>query len=257
MIWIGTSGWVYPHWQGRFYPSDLRPAEQLAYYARHFPTVEINRNFYHQPGRAQFAEWARQARAVHPDFCFAVKASRYLTHLKKLLDTDRGISRLMEAVGGLGTTLGPLLFQLPPHWRANAERLERFVAALPPGHAYAFEFRDPSWYQPAIFRILERAGCALVIPIAGDDPTPRSLPMLGPFAYLRFHFGARGTGFGDDELRLWADHIEAESANNRDVYAYFNNDPDGHAIFDAERLHALLEGRVPPRAVAGAKCLGE
>ncbi len=244
MIWIGTSGWAYPHWQGPFYPADLRPSEQLTYYARHFPTVEINRSFYRQPSREQFARCASQVQAVNPQFCFAVKASRYLTHLKKLLDTDRGISRLMDAVGGLGTALGPLLFQLPPHWRANAERLRRFVAALPPGHAYAFEFRESSWYQPDIFRILEDAGCALVIPIAGVDPTPRSLPTLGPFAYLRFHFGAHGTGFADDELRFWADRLAAEASDHRDAYVFFNNDPDGHAIVDAERLHTLLEGRV-------------
>jgi uncharacterized protein YecE (DUF72 family) len=243
MIWIGTSGWVYPHWRGRYYPPDLRVEEQLTFYAGHFPTVEINRSFYRQPDRTQFTAWARQALAVHPGFRFAVKASRYLTHLKKLLDTDRGISRLMDAVAGLGTALGPLLFQLPPHWHANAERLERFIAALPLGHAYAFEFREPSWYQPDTLHILERSACALVIPIAGADLTPRALPSPGPFAYYRFHYGVQGTGFGDDELRFWADHIAAVK-NKRDVYAYFNNDPDGHAVADAERLRALLEGKV-------------
>lgn len=245
MIWIGTSGWVYPHWRDRFYPSDLQVEEQLAFYARHFPTVEINRSFYRQPDRKQFEAWAQQALTVHPGFCFAVKASRYLTHLKKLLDADRGIARLMDAVAGLGEALGPILFQLPPHWHANAERLERFIAALPSGHAYAFEFREPDWYQADILHILEHSGCALVIPIAGDDPTPRSLPSPGPFAYFRFHQGAHGTGFGDDELHSWADRIAAETANKRDVYAYFNNDPDGHAVTDAKRLRELLQGRAP------------
>jgi uncharacterized protein YecE (DUF72 family) len=244
MIWIGTSGWVFPHWQGRFYPPELPEAELLAYYARHFSTVEINRSFYRQPSREQFAAWARQAVAVHPGFRFAVKASRYLTHLKKLLDTGSGISRLMDAVGGLGAALGPLLFQLPPRWHSNAERLERFIAALPSGYLYAFEFREPSWYQPDILRILEHHGCALVIPIAGSDQAPRSLPTLGPFAYLRFHWGAHGTGFGDEELRFWAERMTTMAAAGRDVYAYFNNDPDGHAIADAQRLRSLLEGKV-------------
>lgn len=245
MIWIGTSGWVYPHWQGRFYPTSMRAEEQLTFYAQRFPTVEINRSFYRQPDREQFAAWSRQALAAHPGFCFATKASRYLTHLKKLLDTERGIERLMEAVSGLGAALGPILFQLPPHWRANAERLERFVAALPPNHAYAFEFRDPSWYAPEILRILEQTGCAVVIPVAGDDPTPRSLPHIGPFAYIRFHWGAHGAGFSDDELRFWASRMAEDSAHGRDAYIYFNNDTEGHAITDAERMRALLEGRVP------------
>ena len=118
MIWIGTSGWVYPHWVERFYPPDLPAQDQLAYYAQHFPTVEINRSFYRLPTRDQFRSWAEQT-AAHPGFLFAVKASRYITHLKKLRDVDEALDRFIDAVAGLGKQLGPCLYQLPPHWRAD------------------------------------------------------------------------------------------------------------------------------------------
>src|SRR5215469_18585401 len=121
MIWIGTSGWVYPHWAGRFYPTDLHEHDWLTYYARYFSTVEINRSFYRLPTNEQFHAWARQ-RVSHPAFLFAVKASRYITHLKKLKDPQEAITRLMASAHGLGEHLGPFLYQLPPNWRANPQR---------------------------------------------------------------------------------------------------------------------------------------
>ncbi|MBX6342487.1 MAG: DUF72 domain-containing protein, partial [Thermomicrobiaceae bacterium] len=131
-IWIGTSGWVYPHWVGRFYPERLPEREWLRYYADRFPTVEINRSYYRLPTRAQFHAWFEQT-AAHPRFCFAVKASRYITHMKKLRGTDEAVARLVEAARGLETRLGPFLYQLPPHWRADPDRLDRFLASLPAG----------------------------------------------------------------------------------------------------------------------------
>lgn len=240
MLRIGTSGWVYPHWIGRFYPRDLPAHDQLAYYARHFPTVEINASFYKLPDRAQFQSWAQQT-AGTPGFCFAVKASRYVTHLKKLQDVEEGLARLIAAAGGLGSQLGPFLYQLPPHWRANPARLAQFLALLPRQYRAAFEFRDSSWFQPEILRLLEDAHCSLVVAIGGASPTPHDTPDIGPFRYYRFHTGQQGIGFTDSELAFWVERIARSTANGCDVYAYFNNDAEGHAVADAQRLRTLLD----------------
>jgi len=240
MIWIGTSGWAYPHWVGRFYPQGMPAQEQLAYYARYFPTVEINRSFYRLPTREQFCSWADQV-APHRDFQFAVKASRYITHLKKLDGASEAVARLVTAAEGLGERLALFLYQLPPHWRANPSRLAQFVAVLPRQHRAAFEFRDPTWFQPEIARILNDAGCAQVIAVGGTLPLPANTASAGPFRYLRFHHGAYHIGFTDDELHLWARQLAADAAKGLDAYVYFNNDLDGHAIADAQRLRELLE----------------
>jgi uncharacterized protein YecE (DUF72 family) len=239
MIWIGTSGWVYPHWVGRFYPRELPARDQLTYYARHFATVEINRSFYRLPDRNQFASWAEEV-AAHPGFCCAVKASRYITHLKKLHDTGAAVARLIVSAEGLSEHLGPFLYQLPPHWRANAPRLAQFVATLPRHYRAAFEFRDPTWFQPAITQILKDAGCALVIAIGGSHPTPLDIATAGPFHYLRFHHGAHDIGFSDAELAFWAERLAITDEQGHDAYVYFNNDAEGHAITDALRLRAML-----------------
>lgn len=242
MIWIGTSGWVYPHWNGRFYPAHLPAREQLAYYAQHFPTVEINRSFYRLPTRQQFSGWAEQVSAP-PDFLFAVKASRYITHLKKLLDPRDAIARLMQSAAGLGRHLGPFLYQLPPHWRADPTRLEQFISFLPRDQQAAFEFRDPSWFQPdvlkALTRILNNAGCTLVIAIGGTLPTPLDIAPIGPFRYLRFHNGAHGTGLSDEELTFWANRLRAYPPDLTS-YVYFNNDPEAHAVKNALHLRELV-----------------
>jgi uncharacterized protein YecE (DUF72 family) len=244
MIWIGTSGWAYPHWNGRFYPRNLPDRSQLAYYARHFLTVEINRSFYRLPTRDQFQAWAEEV-TTHPTFHFAVKASRYITHLKKLQHVEAGVTRLIAAAEGLGNRLGPFLYQLPPNWRANAPRLEQFIALLPRQYRAAFEFRDPSWFQPEILHILNAAGCALVIAIGGPCPTPLDIPLTGPFHYFRFHHGASSISFSDAELAFWARRIAA-AAENHDVYVYFNNDVEGYAITNARRLRELLGPAAAP-----------
>jgi uncharacterized protein YecE (DUF72 family) len=237
VIHIGTSGWVYPHWIERFYPRDLPAQDQLGYYAQCFTTVEINASFYRLSSRDQFQAWAAQT-ANTPGFTFAFKASRYITHRKKLRDAGVGFARLFAAAEGLGEQLGPFLYQLPPHWRANPNRLAGFLAPLPRQHRAAFEFRDPSWFQPAILRLLDDAGCALVTAIGGLHFTRLETPQVGAFRYLRFHTGLYGMGFTDSELAFWAERIARERFAGRDVYVYFNNDADGHAIVDAERLRA-------------------
>lgn len=242
-IWIGTSGWVYPHWMGCFYPPHMPVRDQLPFYARHFPTVEINRSFYRLPTRDQFHAWAEQT-ASHPGFRFAVKASRYITHLKKLHNAEEGINRLVTAAEGLGAQLGPFLYQLPPHWHANLPHLEQFVAHLPLKHQAAFEFRDPSWLEakniPDLGRILGDAGCALVTSIGGSLSTPLDISAIGSFRYYRFHHGAYGTGFSDDELAFWSKRLAADACTGCDIYVYFNNDPQGYAIKDAFKLRELL-----------------
>ncbi|GHO84028.1 DUF72 domain-containing protein [Dictyobacter formicarum] len=250
MIWIGTSGWVYPHWMERFYPKKLPEREQLAYYARYFPTVEFNRSFYQLPTREQFANLYQQTRE-HPGFRFAVKGSRYLTHMKKLHDPAEGISRLVTAAEGLQERLGPFLYQLPPHWHVNLERLANFVQQLPRTHQAAFEFRDPTWLQPEHFprlaQILQDAGFALVLSVGGPLPTPLDLPAIGPFTYVRFHHGAHGIGLTEEELTFWAQRLKDEANKERDVYAYFNNDIDAYAIHNALRLRELVGSQaVPP-----------
>jgi uncharacterized protein YecE (DUF72 family) len=242
-VWIGTSGWDYPHWRGRFYPPGLPVHEQLGYYAQTFPTVEIDRSFYRLPTFEQFQTWAAHV-AVSPGFRFAVKASRYITHLKKLKETQEGVSRLLAAAGGLGEHLGVVLYQLPPHWHADPARLEAFLARLPPATPAAFELRDPSWFEPATLLRLEQmltaAHAALAIGIGGDYPTPRGVPLIGPFCYLRFHAGAAGIGFTDAELAGWAERLAQVAEAGYESYAYFNNDAEGHAIADARRLRQML-----------------
>ncbi len=244
MIWIGTSGWVYPHWMKRFYPANLPIRDQLSYYARYFPTVEINRSFYRLPTYEQFHAWAEQT-ALHPGFHFAVKASRYITHMHKLQNAEEGITRLINATRGLGADYtGPFLYQLPPRWHANPQRLAQFIAQLPGNQQAAFEFRDPTWFQSEtvqeLKRILSDAGCALVVAIGNGLPTPLDLPSIGPFGYVRFHGGAHGTGLSEEELTFWAGRLASEASGGREIYVYFNNDPEGYAVRNALRLRELM-----------------
>jgi len=240
MIWIGCSGWVYKHWRGCFYPAELKQREWLRYYARHFPTVEINRSFYRLPSQANFVAWAAEV-ADRPVFSFAVKASRYLTHLKKLYGPEEPLARLVGAAEGLGGRLGPILYQLPPRWPADAVRLGYFLDRLPWHVRAAFEFRDSSWYSPEILHLLDAHGCALVRAIGGYY-TPLEVPDTGGFRYLRVHGGLYGIGLTEGELGFWAERIAGDAAAGRDVYIYFNNDPDCHAITNAFRLRELLAG---------------
>ena len=248
MIRIGTSGWDYPHWNARFYPPGLPHAERLRFYARHFATVEINRSYYRLPAREQFAAWRAEVAGVDGDFVFAVKASRYITHLKKLRGVEEALARLVESVSGLGTDLGPYLYQLPPHWRADPDRLEAFVGLLPRDARNAFEFRDPSWYTPRVLDILNDHNCALVAAVGGALTTPPDVPLVGPFRYIRFHSGQHGIGLDADELAHWSGRIAADAAAGLDVYAYFNNDPEGYAVRDATALLGLLAAGPAPDA---------
>jgi uncharacterized protein YecE (DUF72 family) len=243
MIWIGTSGWVYPHWIGRFYPTGLSIRSRLSYYAHSFPTVEINRSFYRLPNADQFRVWAEQVEAC-PHFLFAVKASRYLTHMKKLLDAEEGIARLKDVTRPLGEHLGSFLYQLPPHWRANLLRLEQFISHLPKEQKAAFEFRDPTWFHAenlqALRHILGNTGHVLVTSVGGPLPTPLDLPAIGPFSYIRVHNGEQSIGLSDAELGFWAQRLITLAEQGREVYVYFNNDQEAFAVHNALRLRELV-----------------
>jgi len=236
-LWIGTSGWVYKHWLGIFYPRAMPGDRQLPFYAEHFPTVEVNFSFYRLPERSVFELWRGQ---TPPDFLFAVKGSRYLTHMKKLKDPEEPLSRLMDRARGLEEKLGPILFQFPHTWHADVDRLGAFLDALRryPGQRYTFEFRHRSWLSPAVYSLLETAGAALCLPVGPN--VPLDLRLTAPWTYIRMHSGQYGTGYTDGELHSWANRIRSFIRDSVDTYVYFNNDPEGHAIRDAERLGIML-----------------
>jgi uncharacterized protein YecE (DUF72 family) len=242
-LWIGTSGWVYRHWMGLFYPARMPGEQLLPFYAERFDTVEVNYSFYRLPERSVFETWRRQTPA---GFLFAVKASRYLTHMKKLKDPDEPLRRLFERVSGLEEKLGPVLFQFPHTWTLNLGRLEHFFEALQPyaSYQFAFEFRHHSWLQPSVFQLLERHAAALCLPVS--PAVPIELRTTTDWTYVRFHGGRYGIGLDDQELGEWAARVSDFRARGLSTYVYFNNDPEGHALRDAERLRAkLLELAAP------------
>lgn len=234
---IGTSGWVYPHWRGVFYPPDLPQSRWYVHYAGEFDTVEINYSFYRLPSEAAFDRWREQA----PEgFIYAVKANRYITHIKRLKEAAEPLERFLARARRLGDKLGPILWQLPPNWRANPERLEAFAGLLPPDLTHAFEFRDPRWFIEPVRRILERHGLAFCIFHMPGLPCPTWV--TGEVVYLRFHGSgtAYGGRYGRDGLRPWAARILEWLREGREVYAYFNNDAFGFAVKDAQELRGLL-----------------
>jgi uncharacterized protein YecE (DUF72 family) len=234
---VGCSGWQYRHWRGSFYPEDLPLSRWFDHYARQFDTVEINNTFYRLPERATFASWGRRAPIR---FVFAVKASRFLTHMKKLKDPEEPIARLFSRMRGLGRHLGPVLYQLPPGWKADVERFAHFLAALPRGARHAVEFRDPSWYSPEIRALMERHRVALCLHDMPGSATDQE--KVGPFVYVRFHGATAkyGGGYPEERLRRWSDWLNARRDEGRDVYAFFNNDIGAHAPRDAMTLRRLM-----------------
>jgi uncharacterized protein YecE (DUF72 family) len=236
-IWIGTSGWVYRHWQNIFYPPNLPAAQQLPFYAEHFATVEVNMSFYRLPERSVFESWQQQ---TPEGFLFAVKGSRYITHMKKLKDPEEPVARLMDRASGLDEKLGPILFQFPQRWPIDLARLEGFLEALRPyvPQRFAFEFRHASWLCAEVYALLMQAGAALCLPYS--TTLPLDVRLTTDWTYIRIHGGQHGIGLDDSELGVWADRIHTFRDTGADSYVYFNNDPDGHAVRDAERLRNLL-----------------
>jgi uncharacterized protein YecE (DUF72 family) len=236
-IRIGCSGWNYRHWRGPFYPADLPVKRWFAHYASTFDTVEINNSFYRLPKAETFDAWREQA---PPGFRYAVKANRFLTQAKKLKDCAEPIARMMAPVRHLGTTLGPILYQLPPRFRVNLERLDEFLSLLPKDLTHVFEFREPSWHVPDTLALLERHGASFCTHDMPGLAAPRWA--VGPVAYARFH-GGLGKYYGrypDEALLGWTDWMIEQAAAGRDVWAYFNNDAEAQAIDDALTLKAMV-----------------
>jgi uncharacterized protein YecE (DUF72 family) len=243
---IGCSGWHYKSWRGVVYPDDLPASAWLRAYTRRFATVELNNSFYRLPSEETFAGWRAQ---VPRGFVFAVKASRFLTHIKRLHDPDEPLTRLLTHARPLGPTLGPLLYQIPPRWFPDAARLETFLAALPPRLApgsrvrlhHVLEMRDPRGYAPWVIDLLRQYGVTLCVHDMHGSESP--LLVVGPIVYVRFHgYGAKyGGSYPLEVLDEWAAWLRRALAGGRDAYVYFNNDMHGHAVYDAERLRVLVE----------------
>jgi uncharacterized protein YecE (DUF72 family) len=236
-VYVGTSGWQYADWKGRFYPQDVPQRQWLPYFSERFPTVEINNTFYMLPKPETFAGWRERS---SKDFIFVVKASRYVTHIRRLRDCEEPVSRFWKHAGRLGRKLGPVLFQLPPNLQADVDLLETFLKLLPRTMRAAFEFRHESWDLPEVRQALDRKGCALVI---ADRPGDRPRDVVtGGWTYLRFHQGRRAApGYPRSKLARYADAMAGMRAD--EAWVFFNNDPTGAAIRDAYTFTELLQER--------------
>jgi uncharacterized protein YecE (DUF72 family) len=238
-IRIGASGWHYKHWRGPFYDAKLPASRMLAVYLEHFDTVEINNSFYRLPSEETFANW----RAATPaDIRFAVKASRFITHNKKLGDPESALDKFFPRVEKLKEKLGPILFQLPPQWRANAERLEGFLRLLPAGLRYAFEMRNETWHNNAIFRILSAYNAAFCVYHLAGFEAPVTL--TADFTYLRLHGpGGKYQGsYSREALRRWAQKIEEWRGKLKAIYVYFDNDQEAFAVRNALEFKRMVSG---------------
>jgi uncharacterized protein YecE (DUF72 family) len=239
VIRIGCSGWNYATWRSTFYPKGLPPSRWLEHYASVFDTVEVNTTFYRLAKRESVARWATQTPA---DFCFAVKSSRYLTHIKRLTDMQRGVQRLTEPLEPLGDAgrMGPMLWQLPANFHRDDERLAFALDHLPPGR-HTFEFRHASWFVPDVYELLRWHNVALTIADRPEIAEFQSHEITADFTYVRFHYGHRGRrgNYSRTELAEWAARVRSW-AGEVDVYAYFNNDWEEFAPRNAKTLARLL-----------------
>jgi len=239
-IRIGCSGWNYRDWRGRVYPAGVPASRWLEHYATLFDTVEVNNTFYRLARPSAVANWLEQTPSA---FVFSVKASRYLTHMKRLTDLEPGVRRFYEAIAPLAASpkLGPVLWQLPERMRADPGLLAAALDALPPGR-HCFEFRHPTWFSDDVLELLRWHGVALVIAHHPQRPW-QPLELTTDWTYLRFHFGARGRrgNYAESELLEWAETVRG-LARRAEVLAYFNNDWEGFAVRNALRLRRLVKG---------------
>jgi uncharacterized protein YecE (DUF72 family) len=237
-IHVGTSGWHYDHWRGPFYPEGMDSTDYLPYYAQRFQTVEINNTFYNLPEKETFVNWRQTA----PEgFAFAVKANRYITHMKNLLDPGETVPPFLEATDELGGTLGPILFQLPPQWHLNAERLRSFLEFLPHGYRYAFELRHPSWFDERVYGLLEEHDAAFCIYEIGGRQSPRKVTT--DLVYVRLHGPTERAyegSYSRETLQEWAEACRGWTDEGREVYVYFDNDQAGYAAQNAAELREMV-----------------
>lgn len=236
-VYVGTSGWSYANWVGRFYPQDLRAQDRFAFYRRHFNTVEINLSFYRLPTQNTLDAWNR---ALPADFHLVLKGSRVITHVKRLSDCGEALARFWERAGQL-RTLRAVLWQLPPNFRQDLERLERFLSGLPTRVRHAVEFRHESWWNDRTARVLEKHGAAFVA--VSTSQLPDTIYPTADFLYVRFHGPARSPVPGNytrEELARWAARLRPWVRRGRTLYAFFNNDYRAYAVRNADTLLSLL-----------------
>jgi uncharacterized protein YecE (DUF72 family) len=237
-VHIGTSGWQYRHWIGDFYPAKTPVSKMREEYVKHFDTVELNSSFYHQPPRTTFENWRKK---TPRGFLFAVKANRFITHNKKLHDAKESLDYFMSAAKGLGKKLGPILFQLPPSWQINLERLEEFLKLLPKKQESTFEFRHKSWMTEETYKLLKKYNAAFCIYELAGIETPHEI--TADFAYVRLHGPSSRKYSGDYsrlEMRLWAKEINGWQKKLKNIYVYFDNDVGGFAPKNALTLRVLI-----------------
>jgi uncharacterized protein YecE (DUF72 family) len=220
---------------GTFYPEKTKTAQQLPTYLKTFRSVELNNSFYRLPDKSTFENWRQ---SVPSNFIFSVKASRFITHMKKLNAVSDSVETFLDHAIGLKEKLGPILFQLPPGWKPNLERLENFLQILPKKQRFTFEFRNHFWYMPEVYDLLKKYNAAFCIYELDGHLSP--LEITADFVYIRLHGpGAKYQGsYTEETLQGWADRCK-EWAKNKDVYIYFDNDQEGYAAFNAQRLIAL------------------
>jgi uncharacterized protein YecE (DUF72 family) len=240
--YIGCSGWHYEHWRGLYYPKDLPKPKWLLLYGQQFDTVELNNTFYRLPLEKAFNTW----RESTPDnFVFAVKVSRFITHIKRLRNLDASVDNFLSRAAFLKEKLGPLLYQLPPSMKRNDELLQSFLSTLPSKHQHVIEFRHESWIDEAVFDILRRHNVGLCVFDMHGIRCP--LIVTSDFAYIRFH-GSEGlywSSYSGEELARWAQRIARLGRNLRITYIYFNNDAEAFAIENAKTLRDLLPSPSP------------
>ena len=235
--YIGCSGWHYDNWRGLYYPDELPKPKWLQFYAQQFATVELNNSFYHLPSEKAFANWRESA---PDDFVFAVKVSRFITHIKRLKNLGSAVETFLSRACLLQNKLGPLLYQLPPNMKRNDEVLENFLSSLPQQYGHVFEFRHESWIDDSVFHILQQYNAGLCV----FDMPGFTCPLVATshFAYIRFH-GSEGlysSHYSDEELSRWAKGIARLGKGLKAVYIYLNNDAEAFAVENAITLRNLL-----------------
>lgn len=236
-IRIGTSGWHYDDWTGRFYPADLPKSKWLRYYVGHFDTVEINNTFYRQPKPETFLNWQKQA---PKNFLYTVKANRYITHVKRLKNPEKSLEKFLKGALLLKKNLGTVLYQLPPNMHKNLDRLRSFMESLPEKIISVFEFRHESWFSEDTYELLREFNAPFCIHDMVATEVPRII--TSDVIYIRFHgpTGKYAGNYTDSDLRDWAKWIKNNLNAKKAIFAYFNNDIDGHAVSNAKTLREQL-----------------
>lgn len=236
-FYCGTSGWIYKHWRGVFYPEDIPQHNWLNYYTDWFDSVEINNSFYKLPSVEVFKHWREQ---TPESFVFAVRASNYLTHMKKLKEPEEPLEKVLMHSAELHEKRGPILYQLPPRWRVDTERLNYFLSLLPKGVRHVFEFRDSTWQTEDVWSLLRKYEVGYCIMDGMGLPT--HIKTTDDYSYIRLHSGEDDGSYSERQLREWASRVEDLLALG-DVYVYFNNDYMGYSIKNALDLRKMVVGK--------------